>query len=328
MDLGQIKIIFCFFGLESLTGLPSLIYFFLFLQMSIVVVISVVTWIIGGNPSYATHHKASVGVKNVEYYSVCLMCGTILVEALMRHKRFHKVNRFISDIERASVHLSAILQEFRKDFLTKLTIFMITLVTTECSYYLSNPSNEKLKEMILLNFYMFFFKHIREFHFIFYINVAVTYLKIIQAELSILADDSHVSYLMKNKKFRRNFNRNLRLEFETYLKLRIIINNCVKLVHWSITVIILQNVLQLTVEFYWIAFGYMNNTFNEDTFMHLKIWPLIPCLLPKIFLPLYMWESCETIYLLESDIFHKLQKFNVDSSTSAVVIDSYTVRHF
>lgn len=322
MDRIRLRIFFCFFGLESVPCLPPLTYVFLFLQTLALVCLSVFNWLllVTQKQSSIKTHKTSFGVEAVQNFSIHILCGTILMEAFMRHKRFRELHSLIADIE---LNSSDLFRSFQKDFLQKLTIFTITLVTTECSYYLSNPSYEKLQVMILLNFYLFFFKHMREFHFIFYINTAVTCLKMIEAELRTLSEDSHIPFLMINKKFRRRFYQKLWLVFDTYYKVRVVFNTLVKLVRGSITIIILQNLLQLTVEFYWIAFGFMNNTSNDDKFLYFQIWPLIPCLLPKIFLPLYMWESCEAIYQLESRIFHHLQTFNRESSTSVAVSDNF-----
>lgn len=302
MNFHQMRKIFCFFGFEPFSEKFNSFYWILFFQSVIVLSLDYYMYV---KTVIELEGRESIGTEVVQYYSLLLIHVTIIVESIIGRNCFVRVNRLLP---MKCVITRGFVRKMTRKFLIRLIIFTIIYITTEFSFYFSNPSNEGLKKMIIANLYLYFFKHMREFHFIYYINVSHSCLEGVEGVFDELLK------LPLNIKNYKKSTRKFRETFVTYSNLRIFIKKSVNIFQWSITMIITQNLLQLIVEFYWIAFGYMNTSSNSDYDKHvlqLTFWPLLICLIPKISLPLYMWESCEKIYQIENRIFHKLQQWDV-----------------
>lgn len=317
--------IFHIFGLGSLNASKKIrLTFYTFYLTQCIIILSLLNTIwIGRTSIFSNFDDWTHSSDNLQYFSIIIMDGAVLIESLRGQKRLLQVNALISDIEltmtKAQMDIGKVYEAFQRDALKKFVVFMLIFTLTESSYYFSNFNNSALTKLILLNFYLFLFKHMREFQFIFYIDLVNCHLKMIQTEVRSLMPSpcktSHTLFVSTTEEFRKHFH----LSFETYLKARKLLLKTIKSFHWSTMVIIFQNVIQLLMEIYWISFGIVNAP-SKDKLKNFEMWPLIPCLLPKILLPWYMWKTCERCYKLENEIFHVLHSINLRTHDERTVL--------
>lgn len=325
------RTIFHIFGIGSLNGSNSLrirltFFGFCFFQCTLILSLLNIIWA-GRTSIFSSFDDWTHFSDNLQYFSVILMDGTVLIEGFIGQITLAKVNAMILDVElcmrRFHMDTGDTLEANQKELLKKFFIFLMTLTMTESSYYFSNFDNSSLTKLILLNFYLFLFKHIREFQFIFYVNLISCYLNIIKFEVQSLVQSSQVLFI--TARTQEELQKRIHLCYKIYFNVQKLLSKTIRVFHWSIMVIIFQNVIQLLVEFYWISFGIVNAP-SKIQLNNYEVWPLLPCLIPKIALPLFMWKSCERCYKHENQIFHVLASINVGSvDKKSILMVSFSV---
>lgn len=244
---------------------------------------------------------------NIQYFSILIVDLTVLLESIFMQKWIQNLILMINKswMEKNFGASRILFRKFELKFSKVFVIFMVTLATTETSYLLCNIGNTALSKLIVYNFYLFFFKHLREFQFIFHICLVKVFLEIIEIEVKNLVESNQTVILYEFRNYKRISKNHLKRSYKLYFFVTKYLTKTMKIFRWSMVMIILQNNVQLLTEFYWIAFGLINISAKEKLDDY-EVWPLIPCLLPKVCLPLYLWDLLNDISVLEYKIFNRL----------------------